>query len=126
MKIPLKGKLKMSDRRKFLSRFAGLLGLVFASSKANAKVQLTPEEIVKAWEDPVFRNSLTKDQWDALPPNPAGEIRSGEFKGNLQIASGNNCSGNNCSGNSCSGNNCSGNNCSGNNCSGNSCSGNKC
>ena len=114
------------DRRKFFSFSLGLFGLGLAATKANAIAKLSPEEIVKAWEDPSFRNSLSQQQWDALPPNPAGDIRSGEFKGNIQLASGNNCSGNNCSGNNCSGNGCSGNNCSGNNCSGNSCSGNNC
>ena len=116
----------MSDRRKFLTHFLGLAGLGLLGSKASAKTELTKEEIVKAWQDPEFRNSLTEAQWDSLPSNPAGEIKGGEFKGNLQIASGNSCSGNNCSGNNCSGNNCSGNNCSGNNCSGNNCSGNSC
>ena len=116
----------MVDRRKILSRLAGLIGVGMATSQANAKVLLTPEEIVKAWQDPSFRNNLSKEQWDLLPPNPAGEVRSGQFKGDLQMASGNNCSGNNCSGNNCSGNNCSGNSCSGNNCSGNNCSGNNC
>ena len=98
----------MVDRRKLLSRLAGLFGAGLAASQANAKTLLTPEEIVKAWQDPSFRNRLSKEQWDALPPNPAGEVRSGQFKGDLQMASGNNCSGNNCSGNNCSGNNCSG------------------
>lgn len=113
-------------RRKLLYRFAGLLGLGFVASQANAKIQLSPKEIARAWQDPSFRNRLTRDQWDALPPNPAGQIKSGEFNGSFQMASGNDCSGNNCSGNNCSGDNCSGNNCSGNNCSGNSCSGNNC
>ncbi|MEY4277663.1 MAG: hypothetical protein RI975_929 [Pseudomonadota bacterium] len=116
----------MNNRRKILARFAGFFGLGLAGASANAKSQLTPEQIVKAWEDPSFRSSLTKEQWEALPPNPAGEVRSSEFKGDIKMASGNFCSGNNCSGNNCSGNNCSGNNCSGNNCSGNSCSGNNC
>jgi len=117
----------MDSRRKFLSRLTAILGLGLAANKASANAQLSPLEIVKAWEDPSFRNSLSKAQWDALPPNPAGEIRGGEFNGDLQmVASGDNCSGNNCSGNNCSGNNCSGNNCSGNSCSGNNCSGNNC
>lgn len=104
------------DRRKFVSWSLGMAGLGLFASKSNANVLLSPEEIVKAWQDPSFRESLSNKQWEALPPNPAGEIRGGEFKGNVQLASGNNCSGNNCSGNNCSGNNCSGNNCSGNNC----------
>lgn len=115
----------MNVRRKLLLRLAGLIGLGVAS-KANAKIQLTPDQIVKAWQDPNFKKSLSKDQWDALPENPAGKVTSGEFKGDMQLASGNNCSGNNCSGNNCSGNSCSGNNCSGNGCSGNNCSGNNC
>ena len=118
------------QRRKFMAKLVGLLGLSFLSIKANAiaskKDLLSPEDIAKAWEDPKFRNSLTEAQWSSLPQNPAGELNNGEFSGNLQIASGNNCSGNNCSGNNCSGNNCSGNNCSGNSCSGNNCSGNNC
>ena len=99
------------DRRKFFSFSLGIFGLGLAASKASANVQLSPEDIVKAWQDPTFRNSLSKKQWEALPPNPAGEVRSGEFKGNIQVASGNDCSGNNCSGNNCSGNSCSGNRC---------------
>ena len=114
------------NRRKLFAHVLGVCGLGFLGSKASAKAQLTSDQIIRAWQDPVFRGSLTKEQWEALPPNPAGDLRSGEFKGNLQMASGNNCSGNNCSGNNCSGNNCSGNNCSGNNCSGNNCSGNNC
>ena len=116
----------MIGRRKFVVSLFGLLGLGFIGSKASAKTELSPEDVVKAWEDPSFRSRLSEAQWAALPPNPAGEIKSGEFNGNIELASGNNCSGNNCSGNSCSGNNCSGNNCSGNNCSGNNCSGNNC
>ena len=116
----------MSDRRKFMSRFAGLLGLAFGASNTNAKTQLSTEDVIRAWEDTKFRSSLTEEQWNALPQNPAGQLRTGEFQGDLQLASGNNCSGNSCSGNNCSGNNCSGNNCSGNNCSGNSCSCNNC
>jgi mersacidin/lichenicidin family type 2 lantibiotic len=101
----------MEDRRKLFSRLAGLIGLGLASSKSNAKIQLSTDDIVRAWQDPSFRNALTKEQWEALPSNPAGEVRSGELRGDLQVASGNSCSGNSCSGNSCSGNSCSGNRC---------------
>ena len=100
----------MNMRRKLLLRLAGLVGLGIAS-KASAKIQLSPDEIAKAWEDPTFRNSLSKEQWNALPTNPAGNVTTGEFKGDMQLASGNSCSGNSCSGNSCSGNSCSGNRC---------------
>ena len=126
----------MIDRRRFFIKgILGVFGLSFIGAKARAKTELSPDDIVKAWEDPSFRSRLSEAQWDALPSNPAGEIKGGEFNGNIELAdhhnsgnscSGNNCSGNNCSGNNCSGNNCSGNNCSGNNCSGNSCSGNNC
>ena len=73
----------MNLRRKLLLRLAGLAGLGVAS-KANAKIQLSPDEIAKAWQDPSFRNSLSKEQWDALPSNPAGKVTSGEFKGDIR------------------------------------------
>ena len=112
----------VDNRRSFLSKLAAVLGLSIVAKEASSKI-LDDETVVKAWQDPAFRASLSEEQWDALPSNPAGEIQSGQFKGGLEVASGNSCSGNSCSGNSCSGNNCSGNNCSGNNCSGNNCSG---
>ena len=115
----------VDNRRSFLSKLAAVLGLSIVAKEASSKI-LDDETVVKAWQDPAFRASLSEEQWDALPSNPAGEIQSGPFKGGLEVASGNSCSGNSCSGNSCSGNNCSGNNCSGNNCSGNNCSGNNC
>lgn len=102
----------MKTRRQVLGWLSGLIGLSIASAKAHSSVQLSREDIARAWEDPEFRSKLTEEQWNALPPNPAGEISSGEHRGNFHIASGNFCSGNNCSGNNCSGNNCSGNNCS--------------
>ena len=117
-------------RRNFLTQLTAVLGLGIVSEKANSishkNDTLSPEDIAKAWENPEFRESLTEAQWESLPQNPAGDLNSGEFSGNLQMASGNSCSGNNCSGNNCSGDNCSGNNCSGDNCSGNNCSGNNC
>lgn len=116
----------MNVRRKLLLRLAGLIGFGVASTKIHAKIQLSSDEIARAWQDPSYRNSLSKEQWSALPSNPAGNVTSGEFKGDMLLASGNSCSGNSCSGNSCSGNSCSGNSCSGNSCSGNSCSGNSC
>lgn len=120
------GTMNMSDRRRFMHSLAGVLGLGFVASKVNAEPTLSPRDIARAWRDPAYRKTLSQAQWDSLPTNPAGELRSGEFGGTFQLASGNNCSGNNCSGNGCSGNNCSGNGCSGNNCSGNNCSGNGC
>ena len=117
---------KLQGRRGFLGKFGQIvIGSLGAISFAKANTKLTPEQVVKAWESPEYRRSLTESQWLQLPEHPAGEIERSEFSGNL-MASGNNCSGNNCSGNNCSGNNCSGDNCSGNNCSGNNCSGNDC
>jgi len=103
-----------------------MLGAAGVASRATASKELSKEEIVKAWEDPAFRKSLSAEQWEAMPFNPAGEIKAGQFDGNMMMASGNGCSGNGCSGNGCSGNGCSGNGCSGNGCSGNGCSGNGC
>ena len=116
----------MSERRNFLKVCLGILGVGVLGSRGSAKASLSTEDVVKAWEDPSYRKHLTEAQWEALPPNPAGEIKSGEFKTNLAQSSGDYCSGNSCSGNNCSGNNCSGDNCSGNNCSGDNCSGNNC
>ena len=115
----------MDDRRKFFSSLGAAIGALFFRSRVNADT-LSDEQIVKAWEDPQFRNLLTEAQWEALPENPAGKVDRAEYSGDLAKSTANNCSGNNCSGNNCSGNNCSGNNCSGNNCSGNNCSGNNC
>jgi mersacidin/lichenicidin family type 2 lantibiotic len=109
------------SRRNLFTKFVSILGASFFIKKS----ALSAEQIVRAWEDPEFRKSLSAKQWESLPENPAGKIENAEFSGNL-VASGNSCSGNSCSGNSCSGNSCSGNSCSGNSCSGNSCSGNSC
>ena len=119
--------MKKINRRNFFSKFLAVFGITAVTSKS----VLSDEEIAKAWEDPEYRDSLTDEQWNSLPNNPAGDIENGQYSGNLSASttnycSGNNCSGNNCSGNNCSGNSCSGNNCSGNNCSGNNCSGNSC
>ena len=115
-------KSRNKNRRNFLVKALSIVGIASILPRKS----LSNEEIARAWEDPEFRKSLTKSQWESLPKNPAGDIENSEFSGDLVAASGNNCSGNNCSGNGCSGNNCSGNNCSGNGCSGNNCSGNNC
>jgi mersacidin/lichenicidin family type 2 lantibiotic len=120
-------------RRGVLGAFGlGIAGTAGAKAKESSTMELSPEDIVRAWEDPTFREKLTDAQWAALPAHPAGKMTSGQFLGgrHAQVSwnacSGNSCSGNSCSGNSCSGNSCSGNSCSGNSCSGNSCSGNSC
>ena len=98
-------------RRGFLGKVMAAVGAVALFSRKS----LSSEQIVRAWEDPEYRNSLTESQWNSLPENPAGTIENAEFSGDL-LASGNGCSGNGCSGNGCSGNGCSGNSCSGNSC----------
>ena len=115
----------MISRRSFLTKMSALLGLGLIGNKVNSK-ELNAEEIIKAWENPEYRASLTEAQWNALPENPAGSVDNAEFSGDLAQVSGNSCSGDSCSGNSCSGDSCSGNSCSGDSCSGNSCSGNSC
>ena len=112
----------MQSRRGIFKVFGIIIGSALAFGKDK---ELSAKQIVKAWEDPEYRNSLTEKQWAKLPNNPAGDIENSEFSGTL-MASGNSCSGNGCSGNGCSGNGCSGNGCSGNGCSGNGCSGNGC
>ena len=102
-------KKKKETRRGFFTKLLGIIGVVAIVPRSS----LSNEEIARAWEDPEFRNSLTEDQWNKLPQNPAGNIENGEFSGDLVAASGNNCSGNNCSGNNCSGNNCSAGPCGG-------------
>ncbi len=42
---------------------------------ANPQVQLTVEQIVKAWESPEYRQTLTEEQLRQLPANPAGEVQ---------------------------------------------------
>lgn len=36
--------------------------------------QLSAEEIVRAWEDPEYRRSMTPEQKKMMPAHPAGEI----------------------------------------------------
>jgi mersacidin/lichenicidin family type 2 lantibiotic len=35
---------------------------------------MSHNSIVRAWKDPVYRNSLSESERAALPPNPAGAI----------------------------------------------------
>ena len=102
-------------RRSFLGWVGKLGTLAVGAAALVPRPAMSSTQIVKAWEDPEYRNSLTERQWEQLPKNPAGEIENSEFSGDL-LASGNGCSGNGCSGNGCSGNGCSGNGCSGNSC----------
>ncbi|MGE0528893.1 MAG: mersacidin/lichenicidin family type 2 lantibiotic [Bdellovibrionales bacterium] len=37
---------------------------------------LTPEMIAKAWKDPVYRESLTKEQREQLPPHQTQKLRT--------------------------------------------------
>ena len=70
----------MSDvsRRNFLRVAAGTVtGIVGASllaPAARAAGQLSNDEIIRAWKDQAFRNSLTPEQLAQLPEHPAGAI----------------------------------------------------
>ena len=35
---------------------------------------MSKKKIIRAWKDPVYRNSLSENERAALPPNPAGAI----------------------------------------------------
>jgi mersacidin/lichenicidin family type 2 lantibiotic len=48
--------------------------IALGSLAANNQIQLTIEEIVRAWESPEFRQTLTAEQLNQLPPNPAGDV----------------------------------------------------
>ena len=56
--------------RKVLTAVVALQGL--AASSPNV---LTVEQIVRAWESPEYRETLTAEQLKQLPANPAGEIQ---------------------------------------------------
>ena len=71
----------MSDvsRRAFLKAAAGTAaGVVGAGlalpAVARAAGQLSNQEIIRAWKDEAFRNSLTPEQLAQLPKHPAGQI----------------------------------------------------
>ena len=67
------------SRRGFLKAAAGTAaGVVGAGlalpAGARAARQLSNEEIIRAWKDQDFRNSLTPEQLAQLPKHPAGQI----------------------------------------------------
>lgn len=70
----------MSDvsRRNFLKAAAGtvtgVIGAGVAASAVRAAGQLSNEEIIRAWKDEAFRDSLTEDQRSQLPNHPSGQI----------------------------------------------------
>ena len=71
----------MSDvsRRNFLKAAAGTAaGVVGAGltlpTAVRAAGQLSNEEIIRAWKDKAFRNSLTPEQLAQLPEHPSGAI----------------------------------------------------
>jgi mersacidin/lichenicidin family type 2 lantibiotic len=35
---------------------------------------MTPENIIRAWKDPIYRNSLSESERTAMPAHPAGSI----------------------------------------------------
>lgn len=86
----------MSDlsRRSFLrsaaTTVAGVVGAGLAASAARAAGQLSNEEIIRAWKDEAFRNSLTPEQLAQLPQHPAGmvEVDSSQLDDDLAAISG--------------------------------------
>jgi len=95
------------------------------------KTELTPRDIVRAWEDPSFRARLPANLRMLLPEHPAGAVRLAQGGGSRvseysNFGSCDNCSSSNCSSSNCSSDNCSSTNCSSDNCSSSNCSGNVC
>ncbi len=60
-----------NDSRKKLLGAAIALGGLAASPQG----ELTIEQIVRAWQSPEYRQTLTAEQISQLPSNPAGEIQ---------------------------------------------------
>ena len=90
------------------------------------EVELTPQNIVRAWEDRNFRARLTPRQLQQLPDHPAGFGRLLFLEDPHTNGSSNNCSSDNCSSSNCSSSNCSSDNCSSSNCSSSNCSSSNC
>ena len=49
--------------------------LAVSGLAASGTVRLTLEQIVRAWESPEFRQTLTAEQQRQLPANPAGDLQ---------------------------------------------------
>ena len=49
---------------------------------------MNKENVIRAWKDKDFRNSLTEDELNSLPSNPAGMIDISDME--LEMASGGN------------------------------------
>ena len=43
---------------------------------------MTTQNIIRAWKDPEYRNSLSASERALLPANPAGRLESTEAKSN--------------------------------------------
>lgn len=118
----------LNNTKMILTAMAAVTGLMHQAESHH----LTPAEIVRAWEDPEYRLTLSEEQRANLPANPAGDIQFTPRAGNtlhfvtLANASSDNCSSSNCSSNNCSSSNCSSDNCSSSNCSSSNCSSNNC
>ncbi len=98
---------------------------------SNEEAELTPQQIVRAWEDKNYRARLSPRQLMQLPGHPAGvgrllSVIEESFNMSSNNCSSDNCSSSNCSSDNCSSSNCSSDNCSSSNCSSNNCSGSNC
>ena len=82
----------MSDvsRRNFLlvaaGTVTGIVGASLLAPAARAAGQLSNEEIIRAWKDEAFRNSLTEEQRAQLPEHPAGAVEIEELGPNGTIS----------------------------------------
>jgi mersacidin/lichenicidin family type 2 lantibiotic len=63
---------KSETTRKVITALVAVNGLALSSGAA---VKLTVEQIVKAWESPEYRQTLSAVQLQQLPANPAGELQ---------------------------------------------------
>jgi mersacidin/lichenicidin family type 2 lantibiotic len=62
---------KSETTKKVLTAIVAVNGLALTTGSA---VKLTAEQIVKAWESPEYRQTLTAEQMKQLPANPAGDL----------------------------------------------------
>ncbi len=62
--------------------------LTFFSKKEKT---MSIEQIIKAWKDEDFRNSLSAEQLENLPENPTGLIELDDFEAIINGGATNNC-----------------------------------
>ncbi len=63
-------------RSNFSAKQIACAAIALGGLTASPQAQLTIEQIVRAWESPEYRQTLTQEQLAQLPENPAGEVKS--------------------------------------------------